>query len=335
MASVVLLMSGIREISGGYAANPNAHDLRGHWLLASNYDLVEDGPDGGLRITEVGQDFLRDPHGDAVRLLDEREGLFKILTLVAELGPGKRAAFIEPWTEYATRVSNVRGDTTARSYLLYRMNNLRSRGFLERSGATWAVTEVGLAYLRGTDWEDDAGSEDEDATLRDLLAAGRTRVRDQIRELLHAMDPFAFERLIGTLLEALGYQDVEVTKPAGDKGVDVTARIELGITAVREVVQAKRQKGNVQRTVLDSLRGSLHRWRAVRGTIITTSDFSKGAKDAAFEHGAAPITLIDGEKLLDLLIENEIGVSKRKVEVWDLDADAFAGGEDVLEEEPG
>ena len=34
------------------------------------------------------------------------------------------------------------------------------------------------------------------------------------------------------------------------------------------------------------------------------------------------------------MVENEIGVSKRKVEVWDLDADAFAGGEDALEGGP-
>ena len=319
------------EETGGLV---NPADLRGHWLLASNYHLVEVGPDQLLRLTDGGKDFVEQERGETVRQLDEREGLFKILAIVAELGPGKRAAFIEPWTDYVTRISNVRGDTTAKSYLLYRMNNLRSREFLARSGATWSVTGAGLAYLRGTAWDDDAGGEDEDATLRDLLAAGKARVRDQIRELLHAMDPFAFERLVGTLLEALGYQDVVVTKPAGDKGVDVTARIELGITSVREVVQAKRQKGNVQRTVLDSLRGSLHRWQAVRGTIITTAGFSKGAQAAAFEHGAAPITLINGDKLVDLLIENEIGVRKRRVEVWDLDEEAFAADEDAPDTEP-
>ena len=42
---------------------------------------------------------------------------------------------------------------------------------------------------------------------------------------------------------------------------------------------------------------------AVRGTIITTGDVSRGTAQAAFERGAAPITLIDGEKLLDLLIQ--------------------------------
>jgi hypothetical protein len=36
----------------------------------------------------------------------------------------------------------------------------------------------------------------------------------------------------------------------------------------------------------------------VRGTIIATGSFSSSTKQAAFERGAAPITLIDGEKLL-------------------------------------
>lgn len=95
------------------------------------------------------------------------------------------------------------------------------------------------------------------------------------------------------------------------------------ITSVREVVQAKRQKGNIQRPVLDALRGSLHRFDAVRGTIITVGDFSKGTAAAAVERGAAPITLINGEKLIDLLIEHKIGVRTRSVEILELDPDMF------------
>ena len=44
-----------------------------------------------------------------------------------------------------------------------------------------------------------------------------------------------------------------------DKGVDIVANIELGISSVREVIQAKRHKGSVNRTVLDQFRGSLMR----------------------------------------------------------------------------
>jgi restriction system protein len=133
------------------------------------------------------------------------------------------------------------------------------------------------------------------------------------------MDPFRFEELVKFLLEEMGYTDVETTSPTHDRGVDVVANIDLGISSVREVIQVKRHKGNIHRRVLDQLRGSLHRFDAVRGTIITTGGFSGGTERAAFERGAAPITLIDGEKLLDLLIEREIGVTKNTVEYIDFD----------------
>lgn len=52
-------------------------------------------------------------------------------------------------------------------------------------------------------------------------------------------------------------------------------------------------------------------------------DFSKGTAAAAVERGAAPITLINGEKLIDLLIEHKIGVRTRSVEILELDPDMF------------
>jgi restriction system protein len=148
------------------------------------------------------------------------------------------------------------------------------------------------------------------------------------------MDPFKFEELIKFLLEEMDYSDVQTTSPVNDKGVDVVADIEFGISSVREVIQVKRHKGNINRTVLDQLRGSLHRFDAVRGTIITTGGFSKGTVQAAFERGAAPITLIDGEKLLDLLIQHEIGVSKNAVEYIEFDASKLAQFESDEAEEP-
>ncbi len=126
------------------------------------------------------------------------------------------------------------------------------------------------------------------------------------------------------LLEAMNYSDVEVTTRPGDGGVDVIAEIEHGITWVREVVQAKRHRHTVPRKNLDALRGSLYRFNAVRGTIITTSKFSKGTVDAAVASGTVPITLIDGARLVDLLVEHGIGVKKRNVELLDVDEDALA-----------
>lgn len=103
---------------------------------------------------------------------------------------------------------------------------------------------------------------------------------------------YRFENIIKYLLTAMGYDDVTVTSPTNDKGVDVTGISQNGITTVKEVIQAKRNiTSNVTLPVLDNLRGCLHRFDAFQGTIITLSDFAKGAKDAAFEKGADPLPL--------------------------------------------
>ncbi len=176
-------------------------------------------------------------------------------------------------------------------------------------------------------WDDCYLSQQISAATRDGLPRAWLWPRDLsgYDYLLHThlleMDPFKFEQLVKLLLEEMGYENVATTSPTNDKGVDVVGTIELGISAVREVIQIKRHRGTIGRPVLDQLRGSLYRFNAVRGTVITTGRFSKGAEDAAFERGAPPITLIDGERLLDLLFDYQIGVNKKQVDYYEFASD--------------
>jgi restriction system protein len=260
-----------------------------------------------------------------VREIDEQQGLATILELVADTGRARRATLLEPWRNFLQSETRIRADAAVKATLWARLRNLTTRGLIERVGPAYAVTADGLQYLQ--ELRGGGGPEpDDDQTIRRLLRAQRQKVRDAICDLLSDLDPYAFERLVKQLLEEMGYEDVEVTSPSNDKGVDVVARIELGITSVREVVQVKKRPGGrVQRPTLDQLRGVLHRFRAVRGTIITTGEFSKGTREAAFEPGAPPITLISGDKFIDLLIEYGIGVRKRTLETWEVDPSAFSG----------
>ena len=310
----------------------NPRHILGHWYLVTNHGLLEDGPDGLLKLTAEGKDFLESPGGDAESRIDEVEGLLKLLAIVAESGPGRFGEFVGPWGDYLQRRSKYGTDSTIKETLRSRLKNLLDRGLITRSSQLYTISETGLAYLDRTGNEDAPGSSD-NIEIWALARKQEAVVRESIQELLLDMDPIAFEHLIKQLLESMDYNNVSVTSPSNDGGVDVLADIELGITSVREVVQAKRHKRAIQRKDLDALRGSLHRFAAVRGTIITTSRFTKGTQDAAFELGAAPITLIDGQKLINLLIEHEIGVRKKAVEVLELNPDAFAGlGADESEE---
>ena len=187
----------------------------------------------------------------------------------------------------------------------------------------YSVTDSGIEHLKRLRFKE-VPDGDEDTQLWALVKRQASSGRDNLRETLSSLDPFAFEHLVKRLLVEMDYQDVEVTARSGDGGVDVVADIELGITRIREVIQAKRHKRTIQRKDLAALRGSLYRFDAVRGTIITTSKYSSGTEEAAFATGVAPITLIDGEKLIDLLVEHGIGVRKRPIEMLEFDPEAFS-----------
>jgi restriction system protein len=138
------------------------------------------------------------------------------------------------------------------------------------------------------------------------------------------LPPYEFEHFVKSLLEAMDYENVEVTQQSGDKGVDVVANYQFGITEIREVVQVKRTESTVGRRTIDELRGALPYHRAIRGTIITLGPFARGVAEAALFQGAAPITLIDGDKLIELAVKHQIGVRRKPVDLVELDEAFFA-----------
>ncbi|PVB60737.1 restriction endonuclease [Labrenzia sp. 011] len=137
------------------------------------------------------------------------------------------------------------------------------------------------------------------------------------------LEPGQFEHFVKALLDAMDYEDVQVTKLSGDKGVDVVARVQFGITEITEVVQVKRTESTIGRPKVDELRGALPYHKAIRGTIISLGSFAKGAQEGALFVGAAPITLIDGKRLLELCTKHQVGVKRRPVEIYEIDEAFF------------
>ena len=301
----------------------NPRHTYGHWLLAQRYNLLRVDGDGVLQLTKAGLDFLEQPAGEAESAIDEAEGVLKLLSIVADNGPSRFGGLVGEWGDYLSRRSAWGTESTIKDTMRRRLSNLLERGLVERKGNLYSATPKGLDYLQKAGDEDATVGGDQDKVWA-LVRQHENTVRETLRELLREMDPFAFEYLIKQLLEEMDYQKVDVTARSNDGGVDVVGSIELGITSVREVVQVKRHRRPIQRKDLDALRGSLYRFNAVRGTIITTSRFAKGTQDAALANGTAPITLIDGDKLIDLLIEHGVGVRKRPIVLLEVDAETFA-----------
>ncbi|MBP6786431.1 MAG: restriction endonuclease [Candidatus Promineofilum sp.] len=144
--------------------------------------------------------------------------------------------------------------------------------------------------------------------------------KQTLRKRLYDMAADRFEALIGELLIAVGFNEtsVQVTSYSNDGGIDVRGILNAGnVTAVNAAVQVKRWKKNVQTNVVRELRGSLTTHE--QGIIITTSDYSSGARAEANAIGKAPISLVNGVELIELLVKHSIGVNKEPHTVVILD----------------
>jgi restriction system protein len=156
--------------------------------------------------------------------------------------------------------------------------------------------------------------------LAGLIENHNREIRGQLLHRLQEMPAKQFEKLIALLLTALGFEDVIVTPYSGDKGIDVRATLVVGESIrTRMAVQVKRWKRNVQSPVVQQVRGSLSTHD--QGLIITTSDFSKGAYEEARMPDKIPVALMSGEQLVDLLIENNIGVKRESHDLMELAQD--------------
>jgi len=118
-----------------------------------------------------------------------------------------------------------------------------------------------------------------------------------------------FEVLISQLLVKMGYQGVETTKKTADGGIDVRGTLVVAdVIRIRLAIQAKCWKKNVHSPTVQQVRGSLG--SNEQGLIITTSNFSAGAKAEAERPNATPVSLMNGTQLVDLLVEHELLVRR-------------------------
>ena len=149
-------------------------------------------------------------------------------------------------------------------------------------------------------------------------------VKQKLIEKIQEMDPFQFEYLVAELLRKIGYENVDVTKRSGDKGIDVVGNLTVGgLTHVKTVIQVKRYKtgNNISGKYITQLRGSAEVDQ--RGLIITTSDFTKDAINESKATNKMPVALVNGQKLIELLFKYRVGVKEETVSVYSIDSELF------------
>lgn len=148
------------------------------------------------------------------------------------------------------------------------------------------------------------------------------QIRTKLRERLLSMHPADFEQFVGhRLLADLGFDNIDVTSRSRDGGIDVRGTLVLEeVIRIRMAVQVKRWKGSVGAEIVQQVRGSLGTHE--QGLIITTGTFSAGARKEAARPDAVPVALMDGEQLVALLASREIGITRNRIDLFELADDS-------------
>lgn len=161
---------------------------------------------------------------------------------------------------------------------------------------------------------------------QDLIDTGFSQIESEVKndllEKLKTIDPYYFEKVILILLKKMGYGEFIETSKSGDGGIDgIINEDKLGLDKI--YIQAKRFSENKVRekdirNFIGAMSGDTN-----KGVFVTTSLFDKGAEEKA-KNAHHKIILLDGNKLVDLMHEFNVGVQiKATYDVKQLDEDFF------------
>ncbi len=155
----------------------------------------------------------------------------------------------------------------------------------------------------------------------------KNEVISEILDKIKECSPDFFERLVIEVLLKIGYGGSRIDAGKhlgmkGDGGIDgIIKQDKLGLDTI--YIQAKRWTGVIGRPEIQRFAGALQGQRAKKGVFITTATFSKDAIDYASLIDNK-IILIDGEDLVTLMFEYDIGVTTTNLyAIKKIDTDFF------------
>ncbi len=173
----------------------------------------------------------------------------------------------------------------------------------------------------------DASSETPEELLQDSYNTIRNNLKSELLDAIMNNSPSFFEQLVIDLMLALGYGGSDfdaatLVGKTGDEGIDgIIKEDTLGLDVI--YLQAKRHENSIGRPEIQKFVGALHGKRAKKGVFITTSSFCQTAYE--YVNTIEPkVSLIDGKKLTDLMIDYNLGVSRHSsYEIKKIDSDYF------------
>jgi restriction system protein len=185
------------------------------------------------------------------------------------------------------------------------LGSAEARKVFREVSSTFAKTKVGKARSGETSPAEDVTPPPSDG------APVQQNYRDEIEQKLQALSAGAFERFCQRLLRESGFQEVSVTGRSGDGGIDGIGILQVNaLVSFKVLFQCKRYTGSVTVAHVRDFRGAMM-GRADKGIILTTGSFTADARKEAIRDGVPAIELVDGDKLVGMLEQLELGLKPR------------------------
>jgi restriction system protein len=201
--------------------------------------------------------------------------------------------------------------------------------FLEFRSRSGTAAEVGVGQTTSAEGDSELTPDEQ---IREGYQRLRASLAAQLLDRVKQASPAFFESLVVEVLVAMGYggshaQAAQVVGRSGDGGIDgIIKQDRLGLENI--YIQAKRWEATVGRPTIQQFAGALQGQRARKGVLITTSDFSREAKDYAAGLQNT-IVLVSGVELAELMIDYGVGVSEGEtLKLKKLDEDYFGEGQE-------
>lgn len=162
--------------------------------------------------------------------------------------------------------------------------------------------------IKGSSEEKESLNNDEtpQETLERVYGELNNVLKDELLTRIHEKSPDFFEKMVVELMEKMGYGRGQITQKSRDEGIDgMVYQDKLGFDVI--YIQAKRYdlEKTVGRPELQKFGGAIPE-KNVKGLFGTTGRFSQDAQKYANDRH---IILIDGQRLAELMIEHDFGVS--------------------------
>ena len=180
---------------------------------------------------------------------------------------------------------------------------------------------VSSQFAKGESAKADDAATGEDGTTKEQAEAAGLDYAADLSEKLMALPPGGFERFCQRLLRESGFQQVTVTGRSGDGGIDGIGLLQVNaLVSFKVLFQCKRYRGAVGPGHVRDFRGAMM-GRADKGIILTTGSFTSDARKEAVRDGVPAIELVDGDKLVEMLEQLELGLRPKKT--FEVDASFF------------